>query len=203
VIPPAYTGGQPTGDDNVSSYTYATAPGALPVKLISFDAEVNNCMTTLKWKSASEANFNKYQLEYSKDGVNFESFSTINGQGDTKSYTATQAPSNGKAFYRLKMVDIDGKIEYSRVIVLNIACGKSSVFVYPNPARDFLNVNIVGADFKGTNATLLNQLGQAVLSKNLPNGSNLLDISTIDPGVYMLMLVNSTNTEKIKVVIGK
>ena len=63
--------------------------------------------------------------------------------------------------------------------------------------------SIVGADVRGTNATLLNQLGQAVLSKNLPNGSNQLDISSIDPGVYMLMLVNSTNTEKIKVVIDK
>src|SRR5207247_336813 len=91
VIPPAYTNGSnSTSDDNVSSYTYATAAGPLPVKLISFDAVVNNCVTTLSWKSASEINFNKYQLEYSKDGVNFESFSTINGQGDSKSYIVTQ-----------------------------------------------------------------------------------------------------------------
>ncbi|MEO7984439.1 MAG: T9SS type A sorting domain-containing protein, partial [Bacteroidota bacterium] len=107
----------------------------------------------------------------------------------------------GKAYYRLKLVDNDSKVEYSRIIVLNVACGKASILVYPNPAKDFINVNINGADNKGTVAILVSSAGQVVMNKNLQNGTNQLDVSRLASGVYNLRLMNSSGTQNIKVVI--
>ena len=198
--PNSSQGNSSTSNDNSTTSLLVTAQSTLPVKLASFDAIVNKCMTTLNWKSSTEVNFSNYQVEYSKDGVNFETVSTVNGKGDNATYSLVHSPAQGKAYYRLKMIDVDTKSEYSRIIVLNINCSKGSVVVYPNPASEVLNVNIVGADDKGTVASLFNQSGQVVLSKNLPNGSNELDIRKLATGIYQLRLVNNTGTENIKIV---
>ena len=107
----------------------------------------------------------------------------------------------GKAYYRLKMIDLDGKYEYSNVIMLDVRCGKSTISVFPNPATTLINVNISGVDARGTMATLINTAGQVVLNKNLQNGTNQLDVSKFAAGIYHLKLVSNTGTENIKVLI--
>jgi hypothetical protein len=203
LIPPAPNasqGNSSTANDN--STTSVIVPASiLPVTLVSFNAVVNNCVTTLNWKSGTELNFKNYEVQYSKDGVNFETISVVNGQGDNSSYSKVHSPAQGKAYYRLKSVDNDNRSAYSQVIALNISCGKGSILVYPNPARDVLNVNVTGADANGTMATLFNVAGQTVLSMNLSNGSNQLDISRLSRGIYQLRLINNSGTENIKVVI--
>lgn len=201
VIPPAYTNASnASGDDNVSSYTYGTAATTLPVKLAYFNAAITNCISSINWKSETEANFSRYEVEYSKDGINFKSVSNFNSKGDNSTYSVTHNAGQGKAYYRLKLVDIDGKIEYSRIIALDVNCSKGSVLVYPNPARDFINVNVTGADNKGTMVQLFNGVGQVMLNKTLQNGTTQLDISRMASGIYQLKLVNSNGTENIKVV---
>lgn len=202
VIPPAYTNASnASGDDNVSSYTYGPAATTLPVKLAYYNASVRNCVSTLNWKSSTEINFRNYEVEYSKDGIQFQTVSTINSRGENSVYTVTHNADQGKAFYRLKLVDNDGKLEYSRIIVLDIQCGKASVLVYPNPAKDVVNVNITGADARGTIGSLFNMAGQIVLSKTLQNGSNQLDVSRLAPGVYQLKLVSNIGIQNIKILI--
>lgn len=202
VIPPAYTNASnASGDDNVSSYTYGPAATTLPVKLAYYNASVRNCVSTLNWKSSTETNFKNYEVEYSKDGIQFQTVSTVTSRGENSVYTITHNADQGKAFYRLKLVDNDAKIEYSRIIVLDIQCGKASVLVYPNPAKDVVNVNITGADARGTTGSLFNMTGQIVLSKVLQNGSNQLDVSRLAPGVYQLRLVSNTGIQSIKILI--
>jgi len=83
VIPPAYTNASnASGDDNVSSYTYGNAGIPLPVKLAYYNATVNNCVTSINWKSETESNFNHYEVEYSRDGIKFMTVSTVNGRGE-------------------------------------------------------------------------------------------------------------------------
>ena len=198
--PSSSQGNSSTANDN-STTSLLVQGGALPVKLTAFNAVVNNCVTTLSWKSSTEVNFSNYMVEYSKDGINFTTISSVNGQGDNSSYTITQRPDQGKAYYRLKMMDIDSKVEYSRIIALDINCSKGTVLVYPNPTHDVININITGADKNGTKAILFNQSGQAVLNEKLQNGSNQINVNRLTPGIYQLKLVNNTGTENIKVVI--
>lgn len=202
VIPPAYTNASnASGDDNVSSYTYGNTPIIVPVKLTSYEVTVSNCVTTVNWKSATEENFKHYEVEYSSDGIRFQTISTTAGKGENYSYSIKHNPAQGKAYYRLKMVDIDDKREYSRTVVLDIQCSKSSVSVFPNPASLYLNVNIAGSDAKGTMASLISTSGQVVLTRNLQNGNTQLDVSRFAPGIYNLRLVNNFGTQNVKVII--
>jgi hypothetical protein len=202
VIPPAYTNASnASGDDNVSSYTYGPAGTPLPVQLLTFTATLDNCTTVVNWQSANESNFSLYVVEYSKNGVDFDNISSVSGRGDNAAYSIRHGADQGKAYYRLKMIDIDGKMEYSRIIALDIRCGKSVVSVYPNPANDILNVNISGSDEKGATGSLFNMTGQVVLNKKMQNGTNVIDISRLSNGVYLLKLVDNTGTQTFKIVV--
>ncbi len=143
-------------------------PGILPVKLISFDANVNNCVVNLNWASASETNFKDYEVQYSTNGSNFQTIATIpaalqsNSTDQSYSYQHNN-PQQGNIYYRLKMVDIDGKFEYSKIIALKLDCSKSSTFVYPNPVTDILNVNITNSQNNLTIAKLFDSYGKSDL----------------------------------------
>ena len=201
VIPPGYTNGSNnTGDDSVASYTYGTVGGVLSVKLAFYNASFVNCTSVINWKSVTEENFSHYEVEYSIDGINFKVVSKVNSKGGNSSYSVTHNAAQGKAYYRLKFLSIVGKSEYSSIISLDVNCSKSSVSVYPNPAQDFINVNIAGVDNKVTRAQLFNGVGQVILNKTLQNGTTQLDISRMASGIYQLKLINSNGAENIQIV---
>ena len=198
---PSYTNGSNSaGDDGLSAYTYGSMGGVLPVKLAFYSASFVNCTSLINWKSVTEENFSHYVVEYSIDGINFKIVSKVNSKGGNSIYSVTHSAGQGKAYYRLKMVDVNGKIEYSSIISLDANCNKSSVLVYPNPAQDFINVNITGVDNKVTRAQLFDGVGQVILNKTLQNGTTQLDISRMAPGVYQLKLIYSKGTENIQIV---
>lgn len=200
ITPPAYTNSSNAmSDDNVSSYTYAsyTLP---PVKLACFNATANNCISSVNWKSYTEANFCRYEVEFSKDGTKFSSIAQVNGKGDNSEYSLTYNSGQGIAYYRLKLVYNDGKFQYSNVISLNVVCNLGCVSVYPNPAIDLINVNITGASKEGKMVQLLNNLGQVMVTKILPNGTSQIDISGMASGIYQLKVLNSTGNEFINII---
>ena len=75
----SYTFDISTPDLGGVNFTSADCPSILPVSLISFDAKVNNCIVNLNWRATSETNFKDYEVQYSTDGANFQTISTIPG----------------------------------------------------------------------------------------------------------------------------
>jgi len=73
--------------------------------------------------------------------------------------------------------------------------------VYPNPADDVLNVNATNLKGKAT-VTLYDIVGKEVLSKNLVNGNNTLNIEDLKSGVYFYSIKKENeNIETKKIVI--
>jgi hypothetical protein len=168
----------------------------LPVKLKTFEARLSNCNTTLNWTAENETDFDKYIVEYSQNGIDFNEAGSVAGTG-SKEYSYFHKPSFGKAFYRLRMVDIDGKGTFSKIVVLNVNCNKNTLLVYPNPVTDFLNISI-NRFTTGTPATasLYDATGRIVLIKQLSNGSNSIDMQKMSTGIYSLVVfdgVQQTN----------
>jgi Secretion system C-terminal sorting domain len=202
ITPPAKTNGSnSTSDDKVSSYTFRTLAGPLPVKLAYFNATVKNCMSSLNWKSVSEENFSGYEVEQSKDGIKFNSVAKVKSEGGKTNYSVKHNAGKGEVYYRLKLNDLDGKIEYSKIVYLDVKCNSGSALVYPNPTKDLININISGGGInKLTTAQLYNGAGQLMINNDLQNGITQFDISKIPAGIYQLKLTNSNGIENIKLV---
>jgi polyhydroxybutyrate depolymerase len=61
---------------------------------------------------------------------------------------------------------------------------EASVLVYPNPASDLLTVEWQGDELT---YTLISSLGQPLHSGVLSSGNNTVDLSSMQPGMYILM----------------
>ncbi|MBI1783154.1 MAG: T9SS type A sorting domain-containing protein [Sphingobacteriales bacterium] len=195
--------GSPSACRTATIHILMVAPGAaLPVKLESFTADLNDCAVTLNWKAASEINFKSYTVEYSKDGSHFTPVAVINGNGNNSKYSTThKSPADGKAYYRLRMTDIDGHEDYSQTLSLSINCSRSYLKVFPTPVTDGkLHVNISTLDGK-FDCKLFNLTGQLVAAKTITKGNNTIDVSKLTKGVYYLSLDVNGSRESFKVMV--
>lgn len=126
----------------------STEVAALPVVLVSFDAEVSDNQITLKWTTASETDNALFTIERSENGQKFEPIAYQNGAGDSqsiKSYTYLDlSPLQGTSYYRLRQTDFNGQHKYSEVIRVYVKPIESGVTlsVYPNPVNSGEDLHI-------------------------------------------------------------
>lgn len=73
------------------------------------------------------------------------------------------------------------------------------VSVFPNPAVD--QINVVLSNEEPAVATLFNLVGQAVVSVELKNENNTIDVSNFAPGIYMLKVNQGNKVKTTKVTI--
>ena len=110
-------------------FTFTT----LPVNLTSFNARVSSCAVNLDWTAATETDFSNYEVQSSADGSAFKTIASKPVNGPNQKYTYQDpSPRQGNVYYRLKMVNIDGSFEYSKVIAMKLNCDRSEIVVYPN-----------------------------------------------------------------------
>jgi hypothetical protein len=181
----------------------------LPIKLVSFSAQVEGIKSKISWVTASEANVNHFELERSLDAKNFVSVGKINPQtnnNSSKSYTFSDFSEllNGTIYYRLKSIDNDGSFSYSdiRTVVFK-STKKYEVSVYPNPVQrgEDVHVNILSSIAGNASLSIVNALGQRVMLNNtsVKEGSNSLIVNSakLSAGMYYLV-VSVSNTEVIQ-----
>jgi hypothetical protein len=182
------------------------APISLPITLSNFNVVVDNCNANLKWTTAHESNLSAFEIEYSPDALLFSKVGTVqptnNTNGSSYSFAYTQAHSTG--YYRLKVIERDATISYSRIVSVQTNCnGKKSIKLFPNPVivKQLLNVNLSGYD-NHTRGELIGISGQLVRSYTLRNGSNAVSVEGLPSGVYTLKVMEKgVQTETIRVTV--
>ncbi len=175
---------------------------ALPVTLTHFSGQVTGCNIMLRWHAEIEENFSHYEIERSDDGRSFYDIKTINGTGNTSAgiwYTYTDKTSSQLNYYRLKIVDLDGSFEYSKIINISTDCDDDlNIDLYPNPSSN--NLGIINVKFysKAKEAQLQVSNMQGLIVKKIivdteqdALNSLRLDITDLPAGSYHLSIMQS------------
>jgi poly(beta-D-mannuronate) lyase len=164
---------------------------ALPAHLIGFKVLLINKNVSLTWNVSNEVNFKGYNIEYSIDGRNFSLLSIINAQGSSGNVSYNYQHINlqeGKHFYRLKMMDKDGSFEYSPIRLITV--GKLiSVNVYPNPAQQFVTVDLNGTVQPQTEIILFDAAGKELKRIKVTSNSISIPLSKLPAGLYHLSII--------------
>lgn len=189
-------------DDNTNAYTYTTV--VLPVGLVSFEAfKYGNCDAKLMWTSAEETNFDYYQLEQSSDSKTFTAVGNIQkNKGANSKYeqiAELKGTKNNTRYYRLKMVDLNNTIKYSKVASVQNECAKTGqIIIAPNPANDIITVKDL--DSKG-NMYIYDITGRLCLSVSLTElGNQEVKINHLIQGTYMIQIKSEQGTYNTKLV---
>ncbi|HXB30385.1 MAG TPA: T9SS type A sorting domain-containing protein, partial [Puia sp.] len=124
----------------------------------------------------------------SKDGLQWESIARVNGKGNSVSNsfyeTFDDNPLSGQSFYKLENTDVDGRVYFSPVVMVNNGSEADQVSLYPNPASGTLLITRSGND--SYSIEVFNSLGQ--LMQVVPNNisAKTLDVSGLPAGVYFI-----------------
>lgn len=178
--------------DDFSNFFIMAAEATLPVTLQSFTVNAAGSNALLQWRTATESNNDHFDIERSADGRTFTTIGRVAGNGTTtipQDYRFTDAaPLTGNNFYRLAQVDLDGRINYSPIRLLNFNAQVRTLQVSPNPARATLQILLPQAASGQHAIELYHLTGQKVLVQSVAAGTLQLkvDISTLLPGVYIM-----------------
>jgi hypothetical protein len=176
----------------------------LPVRLVSFTGQQLDGQVQLKWQSSSEENTSHFEVERSADGKNFSQVLTKKAQGNSSSLVSYNAldnsPLSGTSYYRLKMVDLDGTFEYSKLVSVNSE-GTVLVRVYPNPSRGNSISFTAGNGSKLVLKSVSDLFGKTVGYQQRNAGESLqVDFAQPLPaGFYVATLLSSDNGALVKV----
>jgi hypothetical protein len=178
----------------------------LPLKLENFSAIPQNCNAALSWKTTQEINTLQFNIEQSLDGASFTSVALVPAAGNSSDpllYCIMIPQSNSNAYYRLKMIDIDGAFTYSSVVHVQTACGlKDFMTLYPNPVNGSATIYLsFGTSYSGKATMVITNAGGQLLKQGsikVVPGNNVvpIHIENFAKGNYFITVTKS-NGEKI------
>jgi hypothetical protein len=175
----------------------------LPVTLIDFNADKEGDLVKLAWSTATEINNDYFLVEKSKNSIDFIAIESLKGAGNSQSIlnyeTIDHSPYNGVSYYRLKQVDYDGTVSYSKIEAVNFN-GDGKITIYPNPGTGFFNIQGLATE---SEITVDNPLGQTILIKRSFSDSSEIDLSSQPSGVYFIKVNNGNISTSTKIIIHR
>jgi len=167
--------------------------GVLPVTIIDFTATKYSESVLLKWYATYETNFKLYEVQRSNDGIVFTTIGQVNGRNLANySFTDNNLPLRGSVYYRIKMVNVDGKSDYSKTISIQLNAVNSDVLVYPNPTSQKLTIQLQ-QPLTATDALQVTDLaGRVVMRQQITRGQKAfeLNVTGLAPGRYFIRLAD-------------
>ena len=185
----------------------------LPVSLINFTATLYNPNSVLlKWSTANETDNDRFVVERSANGKNFEAIATVKGNGTSSSYISYESTDHnalaGISYYRLKQVDFNGESEYSKIVTINNTLkteGFSIKALYPNPAHKTATLEFLSTTDEKISLTISDVLGKVIRKQTLEgrSGQNKVELENLahlHNGIYIISLSNGSQLVYHKLV---
>ncbi len=196
-----------TSDTGVYSNRYSIAFGisTMPVKKINISAKATqNEDVTIDWNVIEAVDVQSYSVEHATNGIDFSEISFMKSS-KANSYTITDAnPVEGINYYRIKAIDISGKVSYSTSASIQMSSIGSTFKVFPNPVLG----NVINLKFGKNNTgvftiSVVNKLGQAVLNTTLNHsvGNSIESISInkyLSAGSYTVIAKDTFGNKVLK-----
>ena len=182
----------------------------LPVTLAYFRVDHAAAQgVNLSWATESESNFDVFIIERSVDGRNFEAAGSVKGAGvntTTKQHYGftDHTPRNGRSYYRLKIVDLDGSFEHSAIVMVTLESAfNTTLRLYPNPVvESHFTLELNHIVEMPASLRVLDNTGFEVLSQAIEDAHSVVELpASLKPGVYMVQINTFSSRHMIRIVV--
>jgi hypothetical protein len=184
----------------------------LPLQLINFSAIKTNTDVTLRWLTAHQVNVDRFEVERSINGTEFTKVATVVSVSSQDSYGASDKnvlnsfASYSKLYYRLKIIDKDGKLRYSGIAVIKLENTSGfEVNAAPNPFTDKLQLQ-VQSDIAGIIKINIRDIAGKLIdsrSQQVSKGSSIIEIQSLynlPKGMYIVEVEMNQVKQHLKVL---
>lgn len=201
-------GGLITGVVPVGGSTTGTSI-LLDLELANFSVQKEAQTSVLNWATTREKEVSNFVIERSLDGINFNAIGEVQAMGTTNATShyewVDEMPATAINYYRLKIVENDGLIQYSKIRAVAFDHESMAVQVQPNPFREGLTINLEAVEQQVVDLIVVNALGQLVYNQKyvLGVGRNLLEIEDTNywaAGCYIVTIKGEHQAIQRKVV---
>ena len=187
----------------------------LPVEWVYIKGEWNKRedVNTINWATASEINSDYYVVERRYENEKFEDVGRVAAAGNSTSlkeylFNDKEIASDGKYYYRLKQYDLDGSFDNSATVLINVRReGNFKTIVYPNPAYNYVNINIETSEVSNVQAVILDVTGKLVMeniiSGEIPAGRTDVQVplENLSEGAYVIRIISGQDVINHKVLV--
>ncbi|MCB0847845.1 MAG: T9SS type A sorting domain-containing protein, partial [Bacteroidetes bacterium] len=189
-----------TGINSFSRWS-TTTMNTFPVGWLGFHAFPEESAVLCEWITGFEQNTHYFQVEKSANGVDFEAIGKVQASGASSEeliYQFTDRnPHKGKSWYQIRQIDLDGSFSLSQVEEI-VFSGKE-ISIYPNPAREFINISL--PETGHSRIELINLLGQIIAYWEEEKTTIQLNTEPFPKGVYLIKIYQNGNIYPQKIRI--
>jgi hypothetical protein len=196
----AYVDASGRPDPTPALYKLVWSGGPLAITLTDFTAVKNNCIAGLTWKTASEINASRFEIEVSNStSAVYNKVGSVNATAaNGKTYQFGYPMQAGIQYYfRLKMIDKDGSFKYSDVRPLSCDGKSTGITIAPNPVIDQFVIS--GMENGKNTIVVFAANGQQVKTQIIPQAQGYVNIGNLASGMYSVKIIS----EKGNVTVGK
>ncbi|PZP45461.1 MAG: hypothetical protein DI598_13245 [Pseudopedobacter saltans] len=191
-----------TTTSNITGLQVALAKSStvLPITLKSFSGVENAGQVNLNWQTVSEINFNKFSVERSSDGKDWNVIGEVNakeGASFPRDYVFIDYSPLRSNLYRLKMIDLDGSFKTGNVISIVLTSTQEQVKLYPNPTSGYITLSNVK---KGESIQIFNVLGNLIKVVPITSEQLTIDVSSLKSGVYFVKRISADKLKSYETI---
>jgi uncharacterized repeat protein (TIGR01451 family) len=180
----------------------------LPVTITSVTATAKGIDNWVKWAVASESGIKEYEVEKSTDGNQFDQMQVVKAVNSVNgNYEVTDNNVNsGTNYYRIKIVSVDGKKTYTKVVKVINGKQQRTISVYPNPINDdVIHLQLNNQPSGIYKIKLYNAAGQLLISKNISHAGDSsaenIKCDNLPKGIYQLQINKPGGNEHVANIV--
>jgi hypothetical protein len=175
-----------------------------PVTLASFKGSKTKLGNELSWITSAEFNNNGFDVLRSNDGQSFTKIGYVNtkaingNSSNVLNYNFVDNSTQGQAkYYRLNQLGSDNRNQLSSIVFIKGDNTNTYTlnFVSPNPAQNFVNVNIASTINENVSLMVYDATGKNVFTQNasLTTGNNniKINVNKLSLGNYFIKVAGS------------
>jgi Secretion system C-terminal sorting domain len=190
----AYGTGSTQAANSAFAWTTLSPSGAtLPIKVNYFNAAKGDGYNTLNWRAECTSAQATFVIERATNGTDFAAINTITASQQRCQqpfdYTDNGAGSLGTLYYRLKVIDENGKVNYSSIVKISAQQKDMQlVGVSPNPVVNMAQLSIASAKKDIVDLQVISLDGKVVSRTRvtLQPGTSVvnIEVASLQKGVY-------------------
>ncbi|MEO6316000.1 MAG: SGNH/GDSL hydrolase family protein [Chitinophagaceae bacterium] len=168
----------------------------LPATFLNFNAAYRNNDNIISWATAKETDVANYDIQRSADGINFSKIGEVpayNGTGNHQYMYTDNQPVKEWNYYKIVIIDRDGKKHASPVMKVHINTGKLTLLKAFATSASQVLVSLQNNEPQMAQVKILDNFGRllSTVSRKIETGSTNLYLTTpaLAAGIYHVQLV--------------